>query len=254
MPSRLPELRAEPTTALDGFDVVLGVVAVASGTVRVARKALVPSFLPEPLRPASVLAAGLRPLGRHGRLFRERLTVDAMQRYDLLLPMVVDHVLRRLRLTDLVRRYVDLDALVAGVDLDAIAERLDVQAVVGRVDLDEVAGRLDVEAVLDRLDLTATVLERVDLRQVVDAVVTRVDLQEVVDAVLTRVDLTAIVSQVLDEIDLAELIRESTGTMASDTVQSVRMRGVSADELVSRSAARLLPWRSRPRPDGTTPR
>src|SRR5436190_4812345 len=210
MPSRLPELRSEPTTAPDGLDVVMGAVAVAAGTVAAARKALEPSFLPEPLRPIRVLAAWLRPLGRQGRVFRARLTVEAIQRYDLVLPMVVDRVLRRLPLTDLIRRYVDLDELVAGVDLDAIAERLDVQAVVKRVDLDEVAGRLDIEAVLDRLDLTAMVLERVDLR-------------EVVNAGVARVDLAAIVSQVLDEIDLAEIIRESTGAMASDTVQSVRM-------------------------------
>src|SRR4051794_25250342 len=141
MPSRLPELRREPTTAPDGLDVVLGAVAVAAAMVATARRALEPSFLPEPLRPTRVLAAWLRPLGRPGRVLRERLTADAIQRYDVLLPMVVDRALCRLRPTDLVRRHVDLDELVEGVDVDAIAERLDVQAVVGRVDLDAVASR-----------------------------------------------------------------------------------------------------------------
>ena len=253
MPSRLPALRREPTTALDGLDVVIGVVVIAAGMVRAARKALEPSFLPEPLRPASVLATWLRPLGRRGDVVRTRLTLEAVQRYTVLLPIVVDRVLVHLPLTDLVRRYVDLDELIKAVDLDAIAGRLDVDAVVRRVDVDEIAGRLDVEAVLDRLDLTAMVLERVDLQEVVSTALVRVDLQQLVDTALARVDLAAIVSHVLDEIDLAEIIRESTGTMASDTVQNVRMRGVSADELVRRSAARLLQRQARSAPGGTIP-
>jgi len=126
--------------------------------------------------------------------------------------------------------------VIQRVDLDAIASRLDVEAVIQRVDLDAVAARIDINAVLDRLDLTETVLQRVDMRAVVDGV-------------LAQIDLAVLVEGVLDEIDLPEIIRESTGTMASETVRSVRMQGVSADEAVSRVVDRLL-RHGRPAPGG----
>jgi hypothetical protein len=44
---------------------------------------------------------------------------------DRLLPAVVEAVISRVDVTDLVARYVDLDRLVATVDVDAIAWRLD---------------------------------------------------------------------------------------------------------------------------------
>jgi hypothetical protein len=243
MPSRALELRDEPPRALDAVDLAVGgaSVAVAMGAAAVAAvgRALDPSFLPERLRPARVVARPLRPLISLGRVQRVRLTEEATRQLDVVVPVVAELIVSRLQLTELVRRHVDLDRIVAGVDLDAIAERLDLQAIVARVDLDEVAARLDVEAVLDRLDLTETVVRRVDFRALVDAV-------------LAEVDVPGIVSQVLDEIDLPELIRESTGTMASDTVQTVRMRGVDADDAVRRLAARLRLRRDRPVSGGVT--
>lgn len=243
MPSRVPEVRPEPTAAPDTLDVVIGaaaiVIAVASSVVSAMRWALEPAFLPMRLRPARALDAVLRPVGRRGRFWRERLTKESERRFDTVLPAIADLAMDRLHPTELVRRYVDLDGLIAGVDLDAVVERLDVQAVVDRVDVDDTARRLDIEAVLDRLDLTSTVLRRVDLRAVVDAV-------------LAQVDLPTIVCEVIEEIDLPELIRESTGTLASDTVQSVRMQGVSADEALSRLAGRLLPRRGRAATGGAT--
>jgi hypothetical protein len=68
--------------------------------------------------------------------------------------------------------------------------------------------------------------------------------------VLDELDLAAVVDEVLDEIDLPDIIRESTGTMASDTVRNVRMQGVSADEAVTRIVDRLLLRRSRPAAPG----
>ena len=41
------------------------------------------------------------------------------------------------------------------------------------------------------------------------------------------------------EVDLAELIRQSTGSVASDTVRGVRMQGISGDEAVGRAVGRL---------------
>jgi hypothetical protein len=208
---RLPD---DAATALTAVDLVVGGVAVvatvADATVRGLR-----------LRP--VIAFGTRPLVRLGGVWRHRL----LEEVDALVPTVIDVAMRRVRPTELVKRYVDIDELVASVDLDAVAARLDIEAVIARVDLDAIAARLDVEAILDRLDLTQTVLSRVDLKALVDAV-------------LAQLDLAALAEDVLDEIDLPEIIRESTGTMASDTVRGVRMQGANADQAVSRVVDRLL--------------
>ena len=218
----LPRDAERAVTALDlAVGVVAGSLAVAGATART-------------LRLTPVLAAGARPLVRLGGEWRTRVLRDV----DVLLPQVLDAVFRRLPPTELVRRYVDLDALVATVDLDAVAARLDVEAVIARVDLDQVATRIDVEAILDRLDLTETVLRRVDLKRVVESV-------------LEQIDLPALVEEVLDEIDLPEIIRESTGTMASDTVHGVRLQGANADDAVNRIVDRLLMRRARLEPGGT---
>jgi hypothetical protein len=109
--------------------------------------------------------------------------------------------------------------------------------------------------VLDRVDLTAVVLERVDLDAVLDAVLDRIDLTAVVlervdldalvQAVLARIDLVALAEEVIDAVDLPEIIRESTGSMASETVRGARMQGIAADEAVGRAVDRLLLRRGR---------
>ncbi|MDU0314160.1 hypothetical protein RKE38_10730 [Phycicoccus sp. M110.8] len=138
----------------------------------------------------------------------------------------VDAVVARADLDRVIER-VDVDAVVARADLDRVIERIDVDAVVARADLDRVIERIDMDAVLDRLDLTSVVLQRVDL----DAVV---------QAVLARLDLIGLADQVIDGVNLAEIIRESTGSMASDTVQEARMQGITADEAVSHVVDRFL--------------
>lgn len=208
---RLPDDAAAALTALD---LVVGAVALTATAAEATARAL---------RLTPLIAAGTRPLLRAGRSWRLRVVREV----DHVLPLIVDLA---------VRRYVDVDAIAEQLDVDAIAEQLDVEAVIARVDLDAIAARIDVEAVLDRLDLTATVLNRVDMRAVVDGV-------------LQQVDMAGLVEEVLDEIDLPEIIRESTGTMASDTVRNVRIQGVNADEAVTRAVDRLL-LRRRPAPGG----
>jgi hypothetical protein len=116
----------------------------------------------------------------------------------------------------------DLDEVVARVDLDRIIERIDLDAIAARIDLDAVVARIDLDAVVARIDL--------------DAVVARVD----VDAIVARVDLPALTEQVIDEVDLGEIIRESSSTMASETVDALRVQGMRADGLVSRMVDRIL--------------
>ena len=175
-------------------------------------------------------------------LVRERVDLDA-----LVAGVDIAAVLDRLDLTELVRERVDLDTLVAGVDIAAVLDRLDLtelvrervdlDAVVAGVDLDAAAARLDVKAVLDRLDLTELVRERVDL----DAVVAGVNLE----AIIRRIDLVGLAEEVIAEVDLPEIIRESTGSVASDTIRGVRMQGISGDEALTRAVHRLRLRRGR---------
>jgi len=201
--------------------------------------------------PASLLAAVTESPGR-GRSAAVRQIGRAL---DACVPGLLDAVLRRAGLTEVVLRYVDLDAVVGAVDLDAAAERIDVDAVARRLDVDAVAGRLDIEAVLDQLDLTELVLVRVDLARVVDAALARMDLTDLVldrvdlgrlaEAVLAEVDLVGVAEEVIDGVDLTEIIRESTGSMASDTVRDARMQSIAADQAVGRAVDRLLLRRRR---------
>ena len=117
---------------------------------------------------------------------------------------------------------VDLDQVVARVDLDQILDRVDPNEIAARIDLDELVDSVDIDAIARRIDL--------------DAVVARVD----IDAILARVDLPALTEEVIDEVDLGEIIRESSSTMATETVDALRVQGMRVDGLVSRVIDRLL--------------
>jgi hypothetical protein len=162
---------------------------------------------------------------------------------------------------------VDLTPLVNGVlerlDLDAVAAQaladLDLATVVTQV-IDELDVGLVVNQALDEVDLTGVVVEQVDLGRVVgqaleevdltEIVLTRVDLAAVVLAALDtldltelvtdRVDLAGIAEDVIEQVDLPDIIQESTGSVASEAVQSARLRSVTADEKVSALADRVL--------------
>jgi hypothetical protein len=94
------------------------------------------------------------------------------------------------------------------------------------------------ELVVSRLDLTGIVIRHVDIDDVVEAV-------DVV-AIVQRVDVVGMVEEVIAAIDLPAIIRDSTGSMASETVRGARMTGFSADEAISRSIERHLLRRRRP--------
>lgn len=230
--SVVPETGPRATGWLDAA-MGAGAWLVSAGTAASApARTVMGRLLPVVLRPPGVparaqpghLAAALAVRGAERRA---SATVAVSRALDGLLPRLVEVVLERLQLTELVRGNVDLDALVAEVDLDAAAARLDVDAVVARADLDAAVGRVDLDTVLDRLDMTELVL-------------TRVDLASLVDAVLARVDLVALAREVIDGVDLPAIIRESTGSMASDTVMGARMQTIAADEAVGRAVDRLL--------------
>lgn len=201
--------------------------------------------------PAAITSA----LADRGRDARNALDAAVRRVLQLVMPRVVAAVLETLDLTALVRDHVDLDgiaaeldvgAVVERVDLDAIVRRVDIEAVINRVDLDAVVSRVDLDAVVDRIDLNA-IAGRLDL----DAVAARLDLDRLVqsvdlNAVLARLDLGGIAQDVIAAVDLPEIVRESTGTLASEAVQGVRTGGMKADDAVGRLVDRLLRRRAGP--------
>jgi hypothetical protein len=83
----------------------------------------------------------------------------------------------------------------------------------------------ELDAVLDRLlpALLTEMLRHVDVAEL---------LQE-------NVDVVALAEEVIAEIDLPEIIRDSTGAMASDTLLGVRMHSISGDDAIARAVDRL---------------
>ena len=120
-----------------------------------------------------------------------------------------------------------LDRLVPAIT-DAIIERIDLTGIVlARVDLEIIVNRA-----LDTLDLTQLVIDRVDI----DELVAQADIEAIID----RVPVIPLANYVIEEIDLPQIIRESTGGIATDAVNTIRVQGVGADQLVSRLADRML--------------
>ena len=130
-----------------------------------------------------------------------------------MIPEVAGAVLRQVDLTGLVREHVDLNEVAADLDVDAIVARVDMDAIVRRIDLDAIVARIDVDAIVAKVDL---------------------------DAIVRRIDLGALAQEVLDEIDLPDIIRESSGAMASEAVQDLRVRGIAADRFVARIVDKVL--------------
>ena len=98
-----------------------------------------------------------------------------------------------------------------------------------------------VDATLDQIDLTSLALERIDMERIL----ARVDVNELaakvdLEAMIDRLDLAKIAEEVIDELDVGELIRDSTGSMATETVEGIRVQGMNADLFVSRLVDRAF--------------
>jgi hypothetical protein len=235
----------------------IGLAAVAAGaavsaTRRIARVAaplgsavLRPPVLTERLH----LAGAVDALADRGREVMTSRAGDLERMITVIVPVVVREVLDTLDLNVVILERVDLDGLVAKVDIAEIIDRVDIDAVVRQVDIDAIVQRIDIDAIMRRVDMDA-VAQRIDL----DAIADRIDLDRIVaridlDAIVAGVDLNAIVDrlnvvdlaeEVINEIDLPEIIRDSTGSMASHVVRDARMQSINADEAVAGLVDRLL--------------
>ena len=227
---REPEASLQRSDAERAADVALGIVGVSVGAGLAVVRAVAtspalrsvaawqPRFVPTRWQPATLLAEA----GQRGARYRVWAAQGAERLLDQWTPLIAELVISRLDLTGIVVRHVDIDEVVKAVDLDAAVARVDLDAVVQRVDLDAAVSGVDLNAAVGGVDI--------------DAIAARLD----VTAVIDRVDVVAIVEEVIAAIDLPAIIRDSTGSMASETVRSARMTGISADAAISRSIERHL--------------
>ena len=226
--------------------------AAVSTTRRIARAAaplsgavLRPPILAERLH----LAHAVGVLADRGRQVMTSTGGDLERMIAVIVPLVVREVLDTLDLNVVILERVDLDGLVAKVDIsevidrvdiDAVVRQVDVDAILERVDLDAVVRRIDIDALIQRIDLDA-IADRIDIDRIiaridVDAVVAGVDLNAIVD----RLDVVGLAEEVINEIDLPEIIRDSTGSVASHVVRDARMQSINADQAVAGLVDRLL--------------
>ena len=127
-------------------------------------------------------------------------------------------------------------------------ERPGVEAAANAVAVE--ATRRAIDLVLDQLDLTQLVLDHVDIERIVasvdlNEVVEQLDVDAVADRldierVIARLDLAKLSLEVIERIDLPEIIRTSTGTVASESVRVVRMQTFGADRAISGLVNRML--------------
>ena len=217
---------AVPPVVDAAFDLTLRATAVAADvatrTTRLVRPvallALRPPIVGPRFWPETVLA---RMVDR-GRNVRATADRQSARMASDLVNTVVNEVLDRIDLTQLVIDRVKLNQIVDAVDIDAIVAQVDLVAIVDRIPFNRVIAQIDLNSAAAGID--------------VNAIAARLD----IDAVLDRVDLAGIANQVINEINLPEIIRESSGAMASETVLSMRSRGIEADETINRIVDRIL--------------
>ncbi|HVN12752.1 MAG TPA: hypothetical protein VMT69_11710 [Kineosporiaceae bacterium] len=213
----------------DGQPTALDVVDLATGTflatARLARRAVEVSlrWTPPVVFDAGRAGASLvtrlagdlpNRLRDEGAAARETVLASAEERLLAAVRPVLDLVLDQIDLTDLVIHRVDLNRILDTLDLtDLVIHRVDLNRVAEALDLNRVARGLDVDAVAARLDI---------------------------DAVINRVDLIGLAEYIVDGIDLPRIIRESTGSVASEGLREVRTRSIEADQALAQFVDRLL--------------
>jgi hypothetical protein len=116
-------------------------------------------------------------------------------------------------------------AAIAAAVVPAIVERIDVNALLAKVDVDALVARIDVNRILDTVD---------------------------VDELVGRVDMAAVAREALEGVDLGEIIQDSTASIATDTLEAIRIQAMRADGLLARIVD--LPLRRRGRQTALAPR
>jgi hypothetical protein len=117
-------------------------------------------------RKAADLAANStagRSVADHGLAVWTRTKDAGGDAPEVSLDPLADAILARLDLTALIRRYLDINAVIDDLDTDALMDRIDINAMVARLDIDAVIDRLDLPelatAVIEELDLPELIRE-----------------------------------------------------------------------------------------------
>lgn len=116
---------------------------------------------------------------------------------------------------------------VAGAVTGRMIEVVPAEAILDNVDLDAVLERVDPDRLLDRVDVNR-LLDRVDVNRLLD----RVD----VDTLLSDVQIEELVRRA----GVPAIVAEATGTIAGNTIDSIRRQLVGIDTLLTRGVDRLL--------------
>jgi hypothetical protein len=266
---------SSPRTVPAAVDAALGAAALATSAAvsmtrllaraatPVGRLVMHPPLLNKRLHPARVVEA----LAGRGDLARTSAGADLNRIIAAVVPPVVDEVLDSLDLTALVRERVNIDALASTIDIAAIIDRMDIDAILRQVDIDGIVRQLDIDAIVSKVDIDAitrqldidAIVSEVDIDAIakridVDAIVERIDIDTIVnrvdvDAIVRRLDLVGLAEEVVNGIDLPEIIRQSTGAMASDVVRDARMESIDADVAIARLVDRVIRRRRARRTD-----
>src|SRR5829696_160070 len=262
-----PDHRTSSARAMPAaVDAAVGVAAAATNAAvsvtrlfaraaaPVGRLVMHPPLVNKSLHPARVVEA----FADRGYLARTSANTDLNRIIAAVVPPVVEEVLDSLDLTALVQERVDIDALVSTVDIAAVVDRMDIDAIVRQVDVDGMLRQVDIDAIVRQVDIDAiarqvdvdAIVSQVDIDAIarridVDAIVERIDVDAIVsrvdvDAIVRRLDLVALAEEVVNGIDLPEIIRESTGSMASDVVRDARMQSIEADVTIARIVDRII--------------
>ena len=77
------------------------------------------------------------------------------------------------------------------------------------------------------------VLDRVDLKRIVETAIESIDLTEIVR---TQVDVASLAEEVIEEVNLPEIIRESSTGVAAEVVDTARISAVSGRACLAISA------------------
>lgn len=231
-----PEQDPAATLAGAGLGAAVTAAEAAASAATNAAEAMAPliSWIIDPkfAKQATEVAGGAtRVLDGQWKAAQAETLEAASSFLSILVPEIVKGVMDQVDLTALVKERVDVNAIVEDVDLDRIMDRVDIDAIVAKVDMDAIIDRVDVQRVIGTVDLNE-VVDGVDIERIVE----RVDITTIID----RLDLGAIAQEVIDDVDLPAIIRESSGAMASESVQTVRVQSMNADRLVSRIVDKVL--------------
>jgi hypothetical protein len=134
----------------------------------------------------------------------------------------------------------DIDALVGQLPIDAIVARVDIDALLDNVNVDGIIDRVDVEKIIDRVDVEK-IIERVDVEKIIDrvdvnSIVSRVDVQ----AIMAKVDIAPMADEIISEVDIGAIVRQSTGSITGDAVDSGRLTAMRVDGFIDRVVDKVL--------------